>query len=454
MKKKSINFNLFLVMGLFMCFITGCGKLLSAPPTEAPTALVILPGNHGSSKKQDINARPKIKQIYSSFGNICVIGIDGCPTVVRDAEGEMTGFYDDEEIKQSKRYFKNNKTYWEHNILTPQVEVLMSALDLPADNPEVDTLASLCVAANALNLMETTMGKEIKKEIVIYDTGLCTSGALNFLNMDCFRFIKCGIKIQDNPEMKEKVDSFINKLYDNVEIPNLDGVMVTWYGLGNVDFPQPALSNLEIANLQYIWGEILRKSKAVPSQAGGTDLDYGMFVSINADGNNSNAQTVTPVIFWEGVGKNQDEEEPHEVNGENTFYESPPKLTEEKLGFLPESAEYRSEEEAKAVLRPYANNLINYPDMRILLVGTTADPNRNGGGKALSFKRAQTVKDTLTDFGVPANRIDIIGKGAVSPWYKDEWINGYFDEAIAKENRAVLILPSDSEMARTVLNEN
>lgn len=460
MKTKIIYMNL-LATGLSVCFLSGCGKIRSTPPPELPTALVILAGNHSNSKKQDMNIQSKVTQVYEGFGTIRVIGIDGSPSVIRDAEGHIPGYIDDETVKKSKRYYKSNKTYWKNNILTPQVEAFLPALTIPADDPEVDTLASLCVAANELNSMEATMGKEIKKEIIIYDTGLCTSGALNLLNTDYFRFVKCGLKIQQDAEIKEEVDRFINHLYDQAELPNLEGVTVTWYGLGNVDLPQPPLSNLDIVNLQYIWGEILRKSKAVPSQAGGSDSEYGMFVSVNADSTIACEQTVTPIIFWEGVGgivnKETSPEAAYEstsVGYENTSYEEPPKFTEEKLGFQPESAEYYAEEEAQNILRPYASNLINYPAMQVLLVGTTADPNQNGGGKELSLERAQTVKDTLVSLGVPAGRIDIIGKGATSPWYKDEWTSGEFDRSIAKENRAVYILPADSEMAREMLAES
>lgn len=460
MKNKIIYMNLF-VTGLSVCFLSGCGKMRSAPPSELPIALVILAGNHANSKKQDIHIQSKVTQVYEGFGTIRVVGIDGSPSVIRDAEGHILGCIDDETVKKSKRYYKRNKPYWEQNILMPQVKAFLPALTIPADDTEVDTLDSLRVAANELNSAEATMGKEIKKEIIIYDTGLCTSGALNFLNTDYFRFVKCGVKIQQDAEIKEEVDRFINHLYEQAEIPDLDGVMVTWYGLGNVDLPQPPLSNLDIVNLQYIWGEILRKAKAVPSQAGGSDSDYGIFVSINADSSLACEQTVTPVIFWEGVGEIVNDETSPEAEDEitslgyeNTAYEEPPKFTEEKLGFQPESAEFYSEEEAQNILRPYASNLINYPAMQVLLVGTTADPNRNGGGKELSLERAQAVKDTFVSLGVPADRIDIIGKGATSPWYKDEWASGEFDRSIAKENRAVYILPADSEMAKEMLEEN
>lgn len=453
MKKKIICSNL-LVIGLFMCCLSGCDKILSTPPSEVPTALVVLAGNHCNSKKQDMNIQLIVKQVYEGFGNIRVIVIDGKPSIIRDAEGHISGLIDDKAVKKSKSYYKKNKSYWEHNILTPQIEAFLPALDIPADDPEVDTLASLYVAANELNSMEASMGKEIKKEILIFDTGLCTSGALNFLDADYFKLVKCGVKIQQNAELKEEVERLINQLYDEAEIPDLDGVIVTWYGLGNVDSPQPPLSNLDIANLQYIWGEILQKSNAVPSQAGGSDSEYGMFVSTNANSTINCEQPVTPVIYWDEVGRNPNKETSQESEYDNISHEEPPKIPEEKLGFLSDSAQYRSEEEAQKVLYPYASNLINYPAMRVLLVGTTADNDRDGGGQALSLERAKTVKETLTNLGVPDNRIDIIGKGSTSPWHKDEWINGEFIESIAKENRAVFILPADSEIAKELLAED
>ena len=166
MKNKIIYMNLF-VTGLSVCFLSGCGKMRSAPPSELPIALVILAGNHANSKKQDIHIQSKVTQVYEGFGTIRVVGIDGSPSVIRDAEGHILGCIDDETVKKSKRYYKRNKPYWEQNILMPQVKAFLPALTIPADDTEVDTLDSLRVAANELNSAEATMGKEIKKEIII-----------------------------------------------------------------------------------------------------------------------------------------------------------------------------------------------------------------------------------------------------------------------------------------------
>ena len=103
------------------------------------------------------------------------------------------------------------------------------------------------------------------------------------------------------------------------------------------------------------------------------------------------------------------------------------------------------------VIEPYAANLNHYPDMELLLVGTTADV--NGGSVELSKMRAEKVKALLVELGIPEEHILTAGLGADSPWHKNEWIDGIFHEEIAEENRSVYILSADSEEAESILSE-
>lgn len=451
MKKFGKFILLFFIVTLYAFINIGCPE--RQLPTQTPTALVILVGNHSNSKKLDVPLQEKIKEVYSNFGNICVIVIDGDPSVVRDENNNMVGYYDSEYIKRSKDDYKY-KDIWERDYLNPQIEILKKQLNnIRAKTPEVDTLKALQIAAELLNFMEVSMGSEIKKEILIYDTGLCTSGTLNFLNPEHYKYIKNNIRIWENDKKIEEVKELIDELDNKMEIPSLSDVIITWYGLGKVDAPQSKLSNLSINNLQYVWGEILNRTKVTSSNIGGTDAKYGIFVSLNSDESITGSPMVTPIFLWDIEGE-EDTEAQSDIESESYIEETIPILTEEDLGFLPNSDEYRSEKDAHSVLQPYANNLQNYPNMRILLVGTTADPNRNGGSILLSEQRAKKVKDTLIALGISEDRIDIIGLGANSPWYENEWENGYFDESIAKRNRVVRIIPRNSKKAIQIMGDN
>lgn len=129
-------------------------------------------------------------------------------------------------------------------------------------------------------------------------------------------------------------------------------------------------------------------------------------------------------------------------------------VSTDELHFIADSSEFSSEEETQRVLFPYVNNLLNYPDMDILLVGTTADPKRNGGDVILSEARANAVKKCLVDLGVAEEHISTLGWGAKEPLYNsDEWNNDQFIESIAEANRRVIFLPYDSTLAQDLLEK-
>jgi len=444
--KKAVT--LFTVAIVLLTVLSGCHPF----PEDPPVAMVILAGNHANSKIPDVPIQKEIYKAYSVFGSVCIVVVDGNPTAIRDSNGKLLGFLEESDVKRAKTVYKDNHDYWESKILKAQIERVETQSSNPSDDPEVDTLLSLTVAFETLNQIENYMDfmkkdgddkVKIKKELIIYDTGLCTSGALSFLNQKYFKLIKCGVKVWENEETKVEVENLVESLYKSSDIPNLEGVTVTWYGLGKVNEPQPLLNNIEIVNLQYIWGEILEMAKATPSKVAGSD-ETGFFVALNADKTYACSQPVTPVFFWDNIG-----------NGDNP--ELPPYLTEEKLGFQKDIWEFREDVDPLSILKPYADNLNYYPDMKILLAGSTADPSKNGGDVDLSEKRANAVREILVQLGVDSNRIEIIGLGAKAPWYDlNEWVDGEFitDSIAAKSNRAVAILPRNSEMAKMIMGDN
>lgn len=423
-----------MVMMIF-CLLVGCGEKEVNTSEEQITILAILLGNHANSKRFDYQLDDKIKQVYSSFGNICIICIDGKPEVVRDDENDVmiAGSYDAEFLEKSRNNFQY-KEIWERDYLNKQISELNSYLEKSCvDDSEVDTLEAFHSAVSALNSMELMIGgedegKKIKKEIIIFDTGLCTTGKLSFLNYNYLKLIKYGKKLSDDDTGKEEVAKLVENLEANVEIPELSDIVVTWYGLGKVDNPQPSLSRLDIENLQYIWTEILKRADATPSKVKNVKSDY--FVQLEGYEREVSEPYVTPVIWWEeGI-----------------------KIKEEDIGFLANSAEYLSTERANQVLIPYAKNLLNYNDLNILLLGTTSS--YNGGSIEISMQRAERVKDSLVKLGVPEERIVTVGLGYHEEFCENDLLNGEFIEEIGKNNRAVYILPLESEKAQKAISES
>lgn len=422
---------------VFFILLTAVGCNASGDCVQNRT-LVIIAGVHSNSQVIDVPLTDKIKQIYSSFGNIGIIVADGTPNFVYDDNGNILGSYNDSYVSEAKKIKKNNKDAWYKNYLTVQIAAINKELSsLKPDSPEVDIMAALQEATKLFN--GASFGNNAIKEIVIYDTGIATSGAVNFLDYNFLNLLNSDKKIDEN-SIKDLLDSLENK----AEIPNLSGIKVTWYGLGAVADPQNKLSNLNIENLKVIWGEILNRANAVAPNVENEGNKYNFFVSTTSSNVMKYAQPVSVIIDWDAI---YDCESIFEMKKNGI-----PILSEKELKFEPNSAKLCSPKDATAVLLPYAMNMMNYKNMRILLVGTTADPNRNGGSIELSNLRAKEVKKCLVSLGIEEERIYILGLGANSSFYdKKEWENGSFNESVAKTNRAVVILPYDSKLAQDLI---
>lgn len=428
-----------ILVSIYMLLIlTGCGQQKGAVK-DTPIVSVILIGNHANSQNFDIQLEVTIKKTYSSFGNIGIIVVDGTPTLLYDENStDIVGCYSEEYLQKSKEDCNDNSIYWANQYLTPQTIKISTILDTcKADDPEVDTLGALHTAVESLNAIEGSMGTAVEKEIIILDTGLCTSGALNFLTPKWQELLNLETKIWEDGSASTDLTNLIKQLKDKAELPDLENIRITWYGLGQVSAPQESLSNLNIQNLQYIWGELLKETNCLPSTEVNADKKYGIFVPTSAHGSIECEQYVTPVQ-WELP----EESAPPEY----------PELPEQKIVFCPNSDEYLYPDKTEEILKPYISVLKGSTDKMILLVGTTSS--WKGGSQRLSEERAKKVKDSMITLGIPEACITTIGLGYDLNICQDDSPEGEFEESIAQENRSVLILPYDSPKAQEILFGN
>ncbi len=429
---------------VFACIvtnITGCDNDGEVDINEKqPVVSIILSGKHANSKHFDVQLETTVKQVYSSFGNIGIITIDGNPTLIRDDTSTgILGCYNADYIKESKKAYKKNNRFWQREYIGSQTKKVIDELNkCNADDPEVDIVQALCTAVDSLNTIENSMETSVKKQIVVLDTGLCTSGIMNFLDQEYFELLNYEGKLWEDNTMNTKVSERIDYLESQAEIPNLKGISVTWYGLGQVSEPQPNLSKLGIQNLQYIWGEFLSKAGASPSDKENADERYSIFVPTSSYGAVKSDQYVTPIL-WK-----------HKEGEPRTKSEFP----EQKVNFIRNSDKYLSSEEKKKVEDYYTSVLQGCSDEKVLLVGTTSSWDDGPlDSKDLSERRAERVKNTMIQLGVLDDCISTIGVSYNTAFCQDDSPNGRFEESIAKENRSVLILSYDSPKAQKILSD-
>lgn len=446
---KSLKRFIFLVV--FVCIVVntiGCKKRL---PDDTPIISIILLGRHANSQELDVKLKTTIQQIYASFGNMGIIVVDGKPSVLKDDSSiGILGSYDAAYIEESKKEFVDNNIYWENHYLATQIRIMDEKLkECKADDPEVNTLEALCSAVDSMNTIENSMDTKVKKQIIVLDTGLCTSGSMNFLNSEYLELLSYKGKLWEDDTMNTKVAECINYLDSQEELPKLKGISVTWYGLGQVSEPQQNLSKLEVQNLQYIWGELLKKAGALPSDKENADERYGIFVSTSGHGTIESDQNVTPISWDTSIPGDDDNE-----NDENNEAISGLELPEQKVIFINNTDKYFFSEEEKVI--DYCISVLrSYPNQKVLLVGTTSSYDDGPlDSMDLSRRRAERVKKTMIQHGFSEDYISTIGISYNPSICQDDRPNGQFEESIAQENRAVLILSYDSLKAQEILSSN
>lgn len=405
-----------------------------------PLAVAIIMGKHANAMdlpKDVYNTIDKLlnKTVYGGYA--CAIIADGTPTKYSLVDDESSFF-----TQNAK-----NKTILskEINTRTKKISDKLKDTDIVSDTSEVDLLGAIREAKNALS---STLAKDIKnKLIVIVDTGISTCGDLNFLDMDF---------IYGKPEATDIINQL--RSYEGMGVlPDLTGIQVTFIGtndgLAEIAEPQKALTT-DKKFIKNLWESIVKA-------CGSTEVNFEAVAGWDSPNNYTedavskykyvsvvtfNHEKIIQIPEIPGYDPNNPDNQPDLPNPPNVEV----KLLSATVGFIGDKSDYIDETNAKKILRPYADELKTffkyYPDEKIWIVGTSATVAENGSGDTnLSLQRAETVKKTLLEFGVPADKLLTIGLGAKFPWHVNEFKNGNFDTNTAQENRAVWLLTTHSD---------
>lgn len=437
-----------LALFVILPFLSSCGNgiegysfLQNAYYNDNPAAIVVILGNHANAMAVPQDAYDSIENSLSSAvygGYACAIVADATPTKVELSDEDDFFAEDAKNSAILKQKIEDRR------------EVLIERLKdtgLAADTPEVDLLAAIREAKNALS--NSRLEQISDKQIIIVDTGISTTGELNFTDFDFLSM---------TPEIPDIIEQLKN--YAGVGVlPDLTGITVTFIGtedgLAETAEPQhvPTVSKKYVKELWSAMIEACGADAVRFESAAGWDTP-----NIYTEDIDSAFPYVSVIPFYhEQIITLPD---PLTIAGNDPDVEpklpDPPVLEVEiaskTVGFKPDRADYLNEKNAGNILEPYAQDLKEllsfYPDRKIWIVGTTASAAQKGGEGSvdLSLRRAETVKSTLVDeFEVPAENLVTVGLGARFPWAVDEWPDGNFDTVIAQNNRSVWLLTDDSD---------
>jgi len=397
MKKKESLIVYFLAF-MIISTLTACGEQNSS----VPVAVAVVIGNHANSRAPNLTS-PEIGKIVqaatSSYGFVSIVTLDGSPELVGGCL-----------INPPQAGLSKSKL---NQIATEQASRILSSLSaVKAGHPEVDTLAALEVARRSLS----SAPPGSSKQMVVLDSGLSTTGSLNFQKSDF---------LDADPSA---VADYLNA---QKEIPNFSDITVTWMGLGDVEVPQQSLSAARRANLKQIWTAIIEKT-------GGKVI----FLDTLSGGDNpaKDYPKVSTVSLLSAPAQ--------------TFNDSGA-VVFRNIQFIGDTAKYINQEGVRKVLTPVAEFMKASPGFPILLIGTTAGGKDKEFCLRLSSERADAVRDTLVSLGASASQIKAIGLGFEDPWHiPDTSINGTLIESVAAQNRKVVLIDASSAEAQSILARN
>lgn len=285
---------------------------------------------------------------------------------------------------------KNNDIQQARADKTARYQLVETVQGAAAQTPETDLISSVSLAGRMLSA-----GTADTKVMVIRHSGVNTAASLPMQDLDLLN--------SDPAKLLDQLDAA-------AMLPQLNGVAVEFYGLGDTAGSQGTLSAQQVQWLQSFWQAFFDRT--------------GAAVTFHAD-----------IVSGEALTENGHKVTPLAPAGAPTFI----KVSAEQVDFQPDSTTFLDEAAARKALNGLAEQLKG-TSAHYIVAGSTArvDNASREGAQALSLARARAVRDVLVVAGVPADQITCLGLGNEPTSVRS---------ANEAENRCVYVVSSDSVQA-------
>ena len=258
---------------------------------------------------------------------------------------------------------KNNDIQQARADKTARYQLVEAVQGAAATTPETDLISAISLASRMLSA-----GTADSKVMVIRHSGVNTGTSLPMQELNLLN--------TDPAQLLDQLDAA-------AMLPQLNGVAVEFYGLGDVAGSQGTLNAQQVQWLKSFWQGFFDRT--------GANVTFHTDI-VSGDALN-NGHTVTPLA----------------AAGAPTFV----KVSAEQVAFQPDSTTFLDEAAARAALNGLAEQLKGTSAAHYIVAGSTAqvDNASREGAQALSLARAQAVRDVLVEAGVPADRFTCLGLG-------------------------------------------
>ena len=285
---------------------------------------------------------------------------------------------------------KNNDIQQARVDKTARLELAEAVQGAAARTPETDLISAVSLASRMLSA-----GQADNKVLVIRHSGVNTAASLPMQNLDLLN--------TDPAQLLDQLDAA-------AMVPQLNGVAVEFFGLGDVAGSQSTLSAQQVQWLKSFWQAFFDRAGAAVTFH--TDIMSGEALT-------ENGHKVTPLASA----------------GAPTFV----KVSAEQVDFQPDSTAFLDEDAARSALNELAAQL-KADSTSYVVAGSTAEVDNTSreGAQALSLARARAVRDVLVVAGVPAAQLTCLGLGNEPTSVRS---------ANEAENRCVYVVSSESVQA-------
>ena len=354
-------------------------------------------------------------EVALSYGSVTVIENDGAPYIAVQETAE----------KPSANISEPNKQRRARSFVA-KVETLVEGNTVPLTE-EVNTLESVELGVRSMS------EKEGKKIMILADSGLSTTGALD-LTQDYLDFLNV-----------EETISTLSKEQAIPDVSNMDEIIT--YSLGDVAAPQDSLSNEARGNLISLWEGIFTEGGRVP--------DCKDTICVQKSAQTSNLPSVSKVETKKTLVDLPYEEadSPSETAAEPILSDvDVVEIPESQVAFVRDTADFSNQKDAEAALQPLAA-LLCKEKTECILIGMTATHGDAESSRTLSKERAEAVSQVLQSSGVSEDQIHCIGTGYDRTDFFTEDLNpdGTLNETFAINNRCVLLVGAKNKAAQKLL---
>ena len=331
--------------------LAGCSTISSKDGTTdeavaTDTALIL---TQGDGMPVLTNAEDFLDRVNVTHGGSAgLVVADGSPFVVGPQRFDQV---------------KNNDIQQARADKAARLELVEAVQGAAAKTPETDLISAVSLASRMLSA-----GQADNKVLVIRHSGVNTAASLPMQDLDLLN--------TDPAQLLDQLDAA-------AMVPQLNGVAVEFFGLGDVAGSQSTLSAQQVQWLQSFWQAFFDRT--------------GAAVTFHAD-----------IMSGEALTENGHKVTPLASAGAPTFV----KVSAEQVAFKPDSTAFLDEDAARSALNELAAQL-KADSTSYVVAGSTAEVDNASreGAQALSLARARAVRDVLVVAGVPADRFTCLGLG-------------------------------------------